>query len=85
MAIKTHFERDALIEQLAVAHAFMRFRAPHGGGFPRAGEVRAARQEIASDPAYEKFCAPTATECASLLRQHGFTPPVVRKVNQKKT
>ena len=85
MAIKTQSERDALIEQLAVAYAFLWFRAAHGGGYPRVSEVKTARQKIASDPAYEKFCAPTSTECASLLRQHGFTPPVVRRVDQKKT
>ena len=85
MAITTQAARDALIEQLAVAHAYLRFRAHHGGEYPRAAEIHAARQQIVNDPAYEKFCAPTATECASLLRQHGFEPPVVRRVNQKKT
>ena len=85
MAITLQSERDVLIEKLAVAYAFLKFRAAHGGGYPRLNEVKAARQEIVSDPAYEKFCAPTATECASLLRQHGFTPPAVRRVDPKKT
>ena len=75
-------ERATLIEKLAIATAFMKFRAAHGGGYPKPGEVAAARQEIVSDPAYEKFCAPTATECASLLRQYGFEPPVVRRVKK---
>jgi hypothetical protein len=74
-----------LTDQLAVAAAFLRFRAPHGVAYPRPGEVEAARQQIVNDPAYAKLCAPTETECAGLLRQHGFTPPVVRRVNPKKT
>jgi len=78
--IKTSCERDTLVEQLAVAHAFLRFRAPRGGGFPKPNELAAARSEIVSDPAYEKICAPTATECTVLLRQYGFEPPVVRRV-----
>ena len=78
--IKTSCEREAIVEQLAVAHAFLKFRAPRGGGYPKPNEVKAARQEIVSDPAYEKICAPTATECTVLLRQYGFTPPVVRRV-----
>ena len=85
MAIKTQCEREALIEQLAIAHAFLKYRAPRGGGFPRSNEVKAARQEIVNDPAYEKICAPTATECTALPRQHGFEPPAVRRANQKKT
>lgn len=85
MAITTQPERDELLEKLAVAVAFLRYRAPHGGGFPRPAELKAARLEIASDPAFAKLCAPTLSECASLLRQHGFTPPVVRRVDQKKT
>ena len=85
MSIMLKVERDALIEKLAIATAFLKFRAAHGGGYPKPGEVAAARQEIVSDPAFEKFCAPTATECASLLRQHGFTPPAVRRVDPKKT
>jgi len=85
MSITMPNERDTLVEKLAVAYAFLWFRAAHGGGYPRVSEVKTARQKIASDPAYEKFCAPTATECASLLRQHGFTPPVVRRVDPKKT
>ena len=85
MAIMLQNERETLTEKLVIATAYLRYRAPHGGGYPRPGELKAARQEIASDPAYEKFCAPTATECASLLRQYGFEPPVVRRVNQKKT
>ena len=78
--IKTPVERDTVIEQLAVAHAFLKYRAPRGGGYPKPNEVKAARQEIVNDPAYEKICAPTATECTVLLRQYGFTPPVVRRV-----
>ena len=78
--IKTSCEREAIVEQLAVAHAFLKFRAPRGGGYPKPNEVKAARQEIVSDPAYEKICAPTETECTVLLRQYGFTPPVVRRV-----
>ena len=85
MAIMLQNERDALIEKLVIATAFLRYRAPHGGGFPRPGELKAARMEIAGDPAFAKLCAPTETECASLLRQHGFEPPAVRRVNQKKT
>ena len=83
--IKTQCERDALIEQLAVAHAYLRYRAPHGGGYPRPAELKAARQEITTDPACAKIFAPGEGECAALLRQHGFTPPVVSKANQKKT
>ena len=83
--IKTEAERATLTEQLAIAAAFLRYRAPHGGGYPRPAEVKAARQEIVSDPAYEKICAPTESECTVLLKAHGFTPPVVRRVNQKKT
>ena len=78
--IKTQAERDTVIEQLAVAYAYLRFRAHHGGGYPKPNEVKAARQEIVNDPAYEKICAPTATECTVLLRQYGFEPPVVRRV-----
>ena len=80
MSIKTQCERDTLIDQLAIAYAFLKFRAPRGGGYPRLNEVKAARQEIVSDPAYEKICAPTESECAALLRQHGFTPPAVHRV-----
>jgi len=83
MSIKTQCERDTLIDQLAIAYAFLKFRAPRGGGYPRLNEVKAARQEIVSDPAYEKICAPTESECTVLLKAHGFTPPVVRRVNQK--
>lgn len=82
MAIKTQAERDTLIDQLAIAYAFLKFRAPRGGGYPRLNEMKAAQREIASDPAYEKLCAPTESECAALLRQHGFTPPVVRRVKK---
>jgi ribonuclease HII len=85
MSIMLKVERDALIEKLAIATAFLKFRAAHGGGYPKPGEVAAARQEIVSDPAFAKFGAPSETECASLLRQYGFEPPVVRRVNQKKT
>ena len=85
MSIKTQCERDALIDQLAIAYAFLKFRATHGGAYPRAAEIHAARQQIVNDPACAKIFAPTESECAALLRQHGFTPPVVRKVNQKKT
>ena len=85
MAIKTQFERDALIEQLAVAYAFLKFRAPHGGAYPRPAEIHAARQEIVNDPAYAKLLAPSEVECTGLLRQHGFTPPAVRRVDPKKT
>jgi hypothetical protein len=80
--IKTRCEREALTDQLAIAFAYLRFRAPHGGGYPKPGEVAAARQEIVSDPAYEKFGAPSEGECASLLRQYGFEPPVVRRVKK---
>ena len=80
--IKTQAEREAIVEQLAVAYAYLRFRAPRGGGYPKPNEVKAARQEIVSDPAYEKICAPTETECAALLRQYGFEPPVVRRVKK---
>ncbi len=82
MSIKTQCERDALIDQLAIAYAFLKFRAPHGGAYPKRNEVEAARQKIVSDPAYEKFCAPGEGECASLLKAHGFTPPVVRRVKK---
>lgn len=78
--IKTSCERDTLVEQLAVAYAYLRFRAPRGGGYPRLNEVKAARMEIVNDPACEKLCAPTATECTALLRQYGFEPPVARRV-----
>ncbi|MDD3886861.1 MAG: hypothetical protein PHI35_08310 [Victivallaceae bacterium] len=83
--IKTEAERDTLIDQLAVAAAYLRFRAPLGGGYPKPAEVAAARQQIVNDPACAKIFAPTENECASLLRAHGFTPPVVRRVDQKKT
>jgi len=82
MAITMPNERDALVEKLAVAYAFLKFRAAHGGGYPKPGEVAAARQEIVSDPAFAKFGAPSEGECASLLRQHGFEPPVVRRVKK---
>lgn len=82
MAIKTQAERDTLTEQLAVALAFMKFRAPRGGGYPRLNEVKAAKQEIVSDAAYEKICAPTESECTVLLKAHGFTPPVARRVKK---
>lgn len=85
MSITLQSERATLIEKLAVATAFLKFRAAHGGGYPKPGEVAAARQEIVSDPACAKIFAPTETECAVLLRQYGFEPPVVRRVNQKKT
>lgn len=85
MAITTQAERETLIEKLAIATAFLRFRAPHGGGYPRPAEVKASRAEISSDPAHAKLCAPTETECAGLLRQHGFTQPVVRRIDPKKT
>ena len=85
MSITMPNERDALVEKLAVAAAFLKFRAPHGGAYPRPAEIHAARLEIVNDPAYAKLCAPTETECAGLLRAHGFTPPVVRRINQKKT
>ena len=83
--IKTEAERVALADQLAIAYAFLKFRAAHGGGYPKPGEVAAARQEMVNDPAFAKLCEPGEGECAALLRQHGFTPPAVRKVNQKKT
>ena len=82
MAIRTQHEREALTEQLVIATAFLRFRAPHGGGYPRPAELKAARQEIVSDPAFAKFGAPSEGECASLLRQYGFEPPVVRRVKK---
>ncbi|MGI6391971.1 MAG: hypothetical protein ACOX7Q_17580 [Kiritimatiellia bacterium] len=82
MAIMLQSERATLIEQLAIAHAFLKYRAHHGGGYPKPNEVKAARQEIVSDPAYAKFCAPTESECTVLLRQYGFTPPVVRRVKK---
>ena len=85
MAIMLQSERATRIDQLAIAYAFLKFRAPHGGGYPKPGEVAAARQEIVNDPACAKLCEPGEGECAALLRQHGFTPPVVRRVNQKKT
>ncbi len=75
-------ERATLIEKLAIATAFLKFRAAHGGGYPKPGEVAAARQEIVSDPAFAKFGAPSEGECASLLRQYGFEPPVVRRVKK---
>jgi len=83
--IKTEAERVALADQLAIAYAFLKFRAAHGGGYPRPAEVKAALKEVVADPAFAKLCAPTETECAALLRQYGFTPPVARRVNQKKT
>jgi hypothetical protein len=83
MAIMLQSERATLIEKLAVATAFLKFRAPRGGGYPKPGEVAAARQEITSDPAFAKLCEPGEGECAALLRQYGFEPPVVRRVNQK--
>jgi hypothetical protein len=83
--IKTQCERDTLIDQLAIAYAFLKFRAAHGGGYPKPGEIHAARLEIVNDPAYAKLLAPSEVECTGLLRQHGFTPPAVRRVNQKKT
>ena len=82
MAITLPSERDALVEKLAVAYAFLWFRAAHGGGYPRVSEVKTARQKIASDPACAKLCAPSEGECAALLRQHGFEPPVVRRVKK---
>lgn len=82
MAIMRQCERDELVGKLAVAHAYLRFRAPHGGGYPKPGEVAAARQEITSDPAFAKLCEPGEGECAALLRQYGFTPPVVRRVKK---
>ena len=85
MAIMLQTEREALTEKLAIAYAFLKFRAPRGGGYPRLNETKAARQEIANDPAFAKLCEPGEGECAGLLRQHGFTPPVVRRANQKKT
>jgi hypothetical protein len=85
MSIMLQVERETLTEKLAVAHAFLKFRAPRGGGYPRLNEVKAARQEIVSDPAYEKIGAPTESECTVLLKAHGFTPPEVRRANQKKT
>ena len=85
MAIMLQVERETLTEKLAVAHAFLKYRAAHGGGYPKPGEVKAARLQIVSDPAYEKLLAPSEGECAGLLRQHGFEPPVVRRANQKKT
>ena len=83
--IKTQCEREALTDQLAIAFAYLRFRAPLGGGYPKPAEVAAARQQIVNDTACAKIFAPSEGECASLLRQHGFTPPVVRRVNPKKT
>ena len=83
--IKTQCERLALADQLAIAYAFLKFRAAHGGGYPRPAEVKAALKEVVADPAFAKLCEPGEGECAALLRQHGFTPPAVRKVNQKKT
>ena len=82
MSIKTQCERDALIDQLAIAYAFLKFRATHGGAYPRAAEIHAARQQIVNDPACAKIFAPTESECAALLRQHGFEPPVVRRVKK---
>jgi len=78
--ITTEVERDTVIDQLAVAHAFLRFRVPRGGGYPKPNEVAAARQEIVNDPACAKLLAPTETECTVLLRRYGFEPPVVRRV-----
>ena len=83
MAVKTQCERDVLIDQLAIAYAFLKFRATHGGAYPRAAEIHAARQQIVNDPACAKIFAPTESECAALLRQHGIAMPVVRRVNQK--
>ena len=83
MSIMLQCEREALTDQLAIAYAFLKFRAPRGGGYPKPNEVAAARQEIVNDPACAKLLAPTATECTALLRQYGFEPPVVRRVNQK--
>ena len=80
--IKTPVERDTLIDQLAIAYAYLRFRAHHGGEYPRAAEIHAARQQIVNDPACAKIFAPTSTECTSLLRQYGFEPPVVRRVKK---
>jgi hypothetical protein len=80
--IKTSCERDTLVEQLAIAYAFLKYRAHHGGGYPKPGEVAAARQQIVNDPACAKIFAPTESECAALLRQHGFTPPVVRRIKK---
>ena len=85
MSITMPNERDALIEKLAVAYAFLKFRAHHGGAYPRAAEIHAARQQIVNDPSCAKICAPTESECTVLLRQYGFEPPVVRRVDQKKT
>ncbi len=82
MAIMLQTERETLIERLVIAAAFLRYRAPHGGGYPRPGELKAARLEIATDPAFAKFGAPSEGECASLLRQYGFEPPVVRRVKK---
>lgn len=83
MSIMLQVERDALIEKLAIAYAFLKFRATHGGAYPKPGEVAAARQQIVTDTACAKICAPTESECTVLLRQYGFEPPVVRRVNQK--
>jgi len=82
MAIMLQVERDVIVEKLAIASAYLRFRAAHGGGYPRAAEIHAARQQIVSDPAFAKFGAPTETECAALLKAHGFVPPVVRRVKK---
>lgn len=78
--ITTEVERDTVIDQLAVAHAFLKYRAAHGGGYPKPGEVKAARLQIVNDPACAKLLAPTETECTVLLRRYGFEPPVVRRV-----
>jgi hypothetical protein len=85
MSIMLQVERETLTEKLAIAFAYLKFRAPRGGGYPKPGELEAARLQIVSDPAYEKLLAPSEGECAGLLRQHGFEPPVVRRANQKKT
>lgn len=82
MAIMLQTERETLIERLVIAAAFLRYRAPHGGGYPKPGELAAARQEIVSDPACAKLCAPSESECTALLRQYGFEPPVVRRVKK---
>ena len=85
MSIMLQVERETLIEKLAIANAFLRFRAHCGGGYPKPAEVAAARQQIVNDTACAKIFAPSEGECAALLKAHGFAPPVVRRVNQKKT
>ena len=82
MAIKTQCERDTLIDQLAIAYAFLKFRAPHGRAYPKPAEIHAARQQIVNDPACAKIFAPTESECAALLKAHGFEPPVVRRAKK---